>query len=238
MQFVTEKKILEALLEAIDSAGSGDRVDLAMFYLSHRRVVEALVDADGRGASVRLVLDPNKDAFGREKGGIPNRQVAHELVARSDGGIQVRWYDTHGEQFHTKLVMVTRGDSVVVLGGPPTSPAGISATSTWRRTSGLSLPGEAPLARSVGDYFETVFANQGGVHSSLRGIPGRLPPETDPLPGGGVHGVLLVLRPERSGNHFWPLASPSPAGRFPGWLASRGPRTWGETPSASPTQGF
>jgi len=165
VQFVTEKKILEALLEAVGSAGPGDRVDLAMFYLSHRRVVEALVDADGRGASVRMVLDPNKDAFGREKGGIPNRQVAHELLARSDGRIQVRWYDTRGEQFHTKLVMVTRADSMVVLGG--------SANLTRRNIGDFNLeadlrfalPRESPLARSVEDYFKRVFGNQSGNHT-------------------------------------------------------------------------
>jgi hypothetical protein len=50
-------------------------------------------------------------------GWIPNRQVARELVTSSDGRIQVRWYDTHGEQFHTKLVMVKTADSVVVMGG-------------------------------------------------------------------------------------------------------------------------
>ncbi len=165
VQFVTEKKILEALLETVGSAGPGDRVDLAMFYLSHRRVVEALVDADGRGASVRMVLDPNKDAFGREKGGIPNRQVAHELLARSDGRIRVRWYDTHGEQFHTKLVMVTRADSMVVLGG--------SANLTRRNIGDFNLeadlrfalPRESPLALSVGDYFEGVFGNAGGEYT-------------------------------------------------------------------------
>lgn len=165
VQLLTEKKILESLLGDVGAAGAGDRVDLAMFYLSHRRVVDALVDADGRGASVRVVLDPNKDAFGRRKRGIPNRQIAHELVSRSNGRIQVRWYDTRGEQFHTKLVMVTRGDSMVALGG--------SANLTRRNVGDFnleadlrfSLPSDSPLALSVADYFERVFGNQGGDHT-------------------------------------------------------------------------
>jgi phosphatidylserine/phosphatidylglycerophosphate/cardiolipin synthase-like enzyme len=165
VQFVTEKEILEALLEALASAGSGDRVDLAMFYLSHRQVVEALVDADRRGASVRLVLDPNKDAFGREKGGIPNRQVAYELVSRSDGRIQLRWYDTHGEQFHTKLVMVTRADSVAILGGSANLTRRNIGDFNLEANLSFSLPRGDPLARSVGDYFERVFGNQGGEHT-------------------------------------------------------------------------
>jgi hypothetical protein len=162
VQLVTEGKILESLLSDLGAAGQGDRVDLAMFYLAERQVVEALLEADGRGASVRLVLDPNKDAFGREKGGIPNRQVARELVSRSGGGVAVRWYDTHGEQFHTKLVTVSRGDSVIVMGG--------SANLTRRNIDDynleadlrLALPEGAPLARAVGGYFDRIFNNQGG----------------------------------------------------------------------------
>lgn len=162
VQLVTEGKILAALLRELDGVGEGDRVDLAMFYLSERTVVEALVGAEGRGAEVRLVLDPNKDAFGREKGGIPNRQAARELVTRSDGRISVRWYETHGEQFHTKLVRVARGDSVVVMGG--------SANLTRRNVGDynleadlrFTLPRSAPLALATGEYFDRIFGNEDG----------------------------------------------------------------------------
>ncbi len=51
---------------------------------------------------VRVLLDPNKDAFGRQKNGIPNRQVASELHA---AGIPIRWCDTHGEQNHSKMIV-------------------------------------------------------------------------------------------------------------------------------------
>ncbi len=161
-QLVTEGKILEAFLRDIGAAGLGDSVELAMFYLAERQVVEALLDAEERGASVRLILDPNKDAFGREKGGIPNRQVARELITRSDGRIAVRWYDTHGEQFHTKLIMVTRKDSVVIMGG--------SANLTRRNIDDYNLEADlrfvlplgAPVAIATADYFDRVFANEGG----------------------------------------------------------------------------
>jgi len=165
VQLVTEGKILAALLDDVGAAGPGDRIDLAMFYLSHRRVVEALVDAHGRGASVRLVLDPNKDAFGREKGGIPNRQVARELVTRSGGGIQVRWYDTQGEQFHTKLAMVTRGDSVRVLGGSANFTRRNIGDFNLEANLRFSLPKEARLAQDVRGYFERIPTNQNGDYT-------------------------------------------------------------------------
>lgn len=165
VRLLTEGKIREAVLRDLALAGPGDRAELAMFYLSDRKVVRALLDAGRRGVAVRLVLDPNKDAFGKEKRGIPNRQVAWELVSRSEGAIQVRWYDTRGEQFHTKLVSVTRSDSAIVIGG--------SANLTRRNVGDYNLetdlriavPKEHPLARKVGAYFEGIFINRDGDYT-------------------------------------------------------------------------
>src|SRR4051812_14697712 len=106
VQVLTEGEIRAAVVRNVAAAGVGDSIDVAMFYLSERDVIQALLGAARRGAAVRVILDPNKDAFGREKNGIPNRSVAAELSAASDGAIKVRWFRTHGEQFHTKLVVV------------------------------------------------------------------------------------------------------------------------------------
>jgi len=166
VQLLTEGKILQALLVDLDATGPGDRIDLAMFYLSHRRVVGSLLDAAERGAEVRVILDPNKDAFGHEKGGIPNRQTAGELVRKSGGRISVRWYDTHGEQFHTKMVRVSRGDTVVLMGG--------SANFTRRNLSDYNmetdlrfvLSPDSPLALETASYYRRLFENRGGVFTA------------------------------------------------------------------------
>ena len=102
VRILTEGAIGDAALALIEGAGPGSRVDLAMFYLAHRGIIEALVRAKGRGAAVRVLLDANKDAFGREKDGVPNRPVAAELQR---AGIPVRFANTHGEQFHSKVLM-------------------------------------------------------------------------------------------------------------------------------------
>ncbi len=87
------------MLDAIDGTRNGDAVRIAMFYLSDRKIVESLLRAAGeRNVIVQLILDPNRDAFGRSKDGVPNRPVANELVTKSGGNVQVRWYRTHGEQ--------------------------------------------------------------------------------------------------------------------------------------------
>ena len=132
-----------------------------MFYLADRDIVDALIDASRRGVEIRLLLDPNKDAFGYSKSGIPNRPAASELVSRSDGAIKVRWYRTHGEQFHTKLVAVRSADRLWLTAG--------SANLTRRNIGDYNL--EANLAidaerssRLAADYerwFETLWNNRG-----------------------------------------------------------------------------
>ena len=160
---LTEGAIRDALVETLDSTKSGDAVDIAQFYFSERRVIEALIAAARRGVGVRVVLDPNKDAFGFEKSGLPNREVASELIASSDGAIRLRWYRTHGEQFHAKLAAVRRGDRLWLLLG--------SANFTRRNLGDLNLeadvaidaPANSELAASVADWFETIWSNRPGA---------------------------------------------------------------------------
>jgi hypothetical protein len=160
---LTEGAIRDALLKALDSTQRGDAVDIAQFYFSERRVIEALIAAARRGVGVRVVLDPNKDAFGFEKSGLPNREVASELIASSDGAIKLRWYRTHGEQFHAKLAAVRRGDRLWLLLG--------SANFTRRNLGDLNLeadvaidaPANSELAASVADWFETIWSNRPGA---------------------------------------------------------------------------
>jgi phosphatidylserine/phosphatidylglycerophosphate/cardiolipin synthase-like enzyme len=157
---ITEGAIRDAILWRLESAARGDRVDIAMFHLANRDIVEALLDASGRGISVRLILDPNKDAFGREKSGVPNRQTAGELVSRSEGAIKVRWYRTHGEQFHTKLLVIRGTDRLWLTAG--------SADLTRRDIGDYNLEAnveieaslQTGLASQVVEYFETLWANR------------------------------------------------------------------------------
>lgn len=158
---LTEGAIADAVLERLDQAAAGSRIDVAMFYLSDRRIINALLAAAARGAVVRVLLDPNKDAFGREKSGIPNRPVAAELAARSDGAIRLRWYRTHGEQFHVKLLAVRDPDRVWFTTG--------SANLTRRNIGDFNLEANlavetaptAAVAQALERWFETLWHNRG-----------------------------------------------------------------------------
>lgn len=166
VRLLTEGRIRDRIREAVQTAGSGDRIDIAVFYLSHRGLIDDLVAAAGRGAQVRLLLDANKDAFGREKNGIPNRQTAAELVRRGDGNITARWVLTHGEQFHSKLIQVSGPKVSTVIGG--------SCNFTRRNFDNLNLeadlmitgPSDAPLFQAIDDWYGTLWDNRSGTYSA------------------------------------------------------------------------
>lgn len=162
---LTEAAIRDAVVEALEAAGPGSRVDLAMFYLSHRGVIRALLGAQDRGARLRLLLDPNEHAFGRRKNGIPNRPVAAELHRSS---IAVRWCHTTGEQCHSKQLLVRRPDGAAVL-------ITGSANFTRRNLDGfnpetsleLRGPADAAALAAAAAWFERRWTNRDGRSFSL-----------------------------------------------------------------------
>jgi phosphatidylserine/phosphatidylglycerophosphate/cardiolipin synthase-like enzyme len=164
VQVLTEQAILDATLNLITTAKKHDQIDLAMFYLSERQIIQALIAAQERGVQLRVLLDPNKDAFGRQKNGIPNRQVASEL---HEAGIPVRWCNTQGEQCHSKMI-VKRGanSSEMVLG---------SANFTARNIKNYNLetdlrvlgPTQAPVFQDANQYFNTAWSNLEGKQMSV-----------------------------------------------------------------------
>lgn len=162
--YVTEQAIREALLATIKDTVAGDEICLAMFYLSERNVVDALRDAALRGVNVRLILDPNKDAFGIEKDGVPNRPVANELVNAGGGNIAVRWFRTQGEQFHTKLILIKQSTQLT---------ANLGSANLTRRNIGnynleanvhVAMAIDSKLAKQLTAYFDLLWNNDETKH--------------------------------------------------------------------------
>lgn len=162
----SEGAIQDELVIQLNQAAAGTRIDAAVFYFSDRRIVEAFKEAIGRGAQVRLLLDANRDAFGREKNGIPNRTVAAELMELApEGQVDVRWAATHGEQYHAKVLRVV-GDrqDILFLG---------SANWTRRNLGNLNLEANllfqdaTELGRQFDDYYESLWTNAEGYEETL-----------------------------------------------------------------------
>lgn len=160
VQVLTEGAIGTALLQQIESAAPGDSVDIAMYCIADRALVMALLDAARRGVKVRLILDPDKDGFGKPKSGLPNRPVASELVSASDGDINVRWYRTHGEQFHTKLVMVYGKQRMWLLVGSADLTRHALDDYNLEASVAIEVPRSAPLATQMTQYFTTLWTNR------------------------------------------------------------------------------
>jgi phospholipase D-like protein len=165
LQLVTEGRIRDAMLASIAGAKAGESVDLAVFYFSHRGLLKEVTAAQRRGVRLRVLLDPNEDAFGRKKNGIPNRQAALEL---HPAGVPVRWCDTHGEQCHAKFMLrrSVSGQAELILG---------SANYTRRNLDDYNLESSVRL-RAASDtavmqravsYFDQSWGNTGGRRISL-----------------------------------------------------------------------
>ena len=164
VQLLTEEAIYQATLTLIKTAKPQQQIDLAMFYLSERQIVKALIAAHQRGVKLRVLLDPNKDAFGRQKNGIPNRQVASELNA---AGITVRWCNTQGEQCHSKMIIKhDAAQAELILG---------SANFTARNLKNYNLESDlrvlgaakAPVFNDANQYFDTAWSNLDGKNMSV-----------------------------------------------------------------------
>ncbi len=165
LQLLTEGKIGEVLDSDIDSTRAGDRIDIGMFYLGDKKVIKSLVNASKRGVDIRIILDQNKEAFGMKKTGIPNKITAKQIIRRSDGKIKIKWYNSSGEQYHTKLVVINKQDKVIINGG--------SANLTKRNLRDYTLDTNirivttpnSPLAKEIEDYYEMLWYNKENVYT-------------------------------------------------------------------------
>ncbi len=165
VQYLTERQILEALVKHIESTEQGDSIQMAMFYLSETSVVKSLEEASNRGVEVQLVLDPNENAFGNEKTGLPNRPAVHGMVASAGDSLEVRWYNPVVGQFHTKTIMIQSGEETIILGG--------SANMTERTLMDYNLeadilikaPTDSELVGELDTYFERLWNNEDALYT-------------------------------------------------------------------------
>lgn len=161
-KIVTEGKIKETMLAMLGDADANSEINIGVFYLADRDVVKAIKKAAKAGATVQVIVDPNKDAFGLEKNGIPNRQVAAEL---EKSGATVRFYDTQGEQYHSKFLYVKSGDQAALLGGSANFTRRNIADYNLETNLYMTMPATSELATTVEAYFERLWQNENGQYT-------------------------------------------------------------------------
>ncbi len=170
-RYCSEGALGETIDELLRKASRGDTVEMLMFYLADPRVVRGLRRAAERGATLRILLDPNNDAFGRRKRGIPNRPIATRLhdwaAARNDVDLTIRWAHTRGEQMHAKalrVVLESAGTEHYLLGSANFTTRNLRGTNL---ESGVLIENGTPLANQWEETFDTIWENRGDTNHSL-----------------------------------------------------------------------
>ncbi|MGD6775043.1 phospholipase D family protein [Sutcliffiella horikoshii] len=165
VQLLTERKILDHVLEEIKKSKDKEEIWVGMFYLAERKIIEELIAAANRGVTVNLILDPNEHAFGQQKIGLPNRPVAAEMVEEGQGNIELRWYNTQGEQYHPKMIYFNRAEESTIIGG--------SANFTRRNLYDLNLETDIKITANnneqvmndMDDYFLRLWSNEDEMYT-------------------------------------------------------------------------
>ena len=163
VQLLTEYAIKRDLLALLEGAAQDDGLSIGMFYLTDQQVMAALLRAARRGVDIRIILDPSNDAFGCKKYGIPNQPAARELVVKSNEKIRIRWYATHGEQYHAKFTLLEKQNGIAhLLVG--------SANLTRRHLDNYNLEmnahvtarADTTVIQEARRYFERLWTNEQG----------------------------------------------------------------------------
>jgi HKD family nuclease len=162
-QILTEKKVQTSVVNALKKTKKGDEVWIGMFYLADRDIIEALEGAADRKVDVRIVLDPNQNAFGQEKIGLPNLPIASELHNLDNDHITIRWYNTNKEQYHSKFILLKGENESTVIGG--------SSNYTSRNLDDYNLeenikivaPSDSQTIKGIDQYFQRIWNNEDGT---------------------------------------------------------------------------
>ena len=165
LRVITEGKIYDEISKNIRESKEGDEINLGIFYISEFRILRELGEAAKRGVDVKIIADLNKDAFGLEKNGSPNRPGLSELK-EDYPEINIRWYQTSGEQFHTKFIYFDFKDKdpLAILG---------SANYTRRNLDNFNLETnlavemkkDSQMAGEMKNYYARIWNNEDGDYT-------------------------------------------------------------------------
>lgn len=159
-QILTEQKVKDDFILAVEQAEEGDEIWIGMFYLADRDIIEALENAADRKVKTRIILDPNENAFGSEKVGLPNIPVARELVERSDHTIEIRWYNTNEEQYHSKIAYLKGKEKSYVTAGSTNFTSRNLDNYNLENNISITAPSGSALMEEIEAYFKRLWYNE------------------------------------------------------------------------------
>jgi len=164
IQYLTEDAIGKHLDEDIDSLKAGDELLMGMYFLADKGVIDRLIKAANRGVKIRIIFDRSRDAFGMSTNGLPNKPVSKKLKKKTKGKIEIKWYFTNNEQYHTKITLMKKTDGNVIIN------AG-SANLIKKNIRGYIMDANfrilttqnSKISKDIYEYFDRLWENKDGL---------------------------------------------------------------------------
>ena len=164
IQYLTEGAIGKHLDEDIDSLKAGDELLMGMYFLADKGVIDRLIKAANRGVKIRIIFDRSRDAFGMSTKGLPNKPVSKKLKKKTKGKIEIKWYFTNNEQYHTKITLMKKTDGNVIIN------AG-SANLIKKNIRGYIMDANfrilttqnSKISKDIYEYFDRLWENKDGL---------------------------------------------------------------------------
>ena len=164
IQYLTEGAIGKHLDEDIDSLKVGDELLMGMYFLADKGVIDRLIRAANRGVKIRIIFDRSRDAFGMSTNGLPNKPVSKKLKKKTKGKIEIKWYFTNNEQYHTKITLMKKTDGNVIIN------AG-SANLIKKNIRGYIMDANfrilttqnSKISKDIYEYFDRLWENKDGL---------------------------------------------------------------------------
>ena len=164
IQYLTEGAIGKHLDEDIDSLKVGDELLMGMYFLADKGVIDRLIKAANRGVKIRIIFDRSRDAFGMSTNGLPNKPVSKKLKKKTKGKIEIKWYFTNNEQYHTKITLMKKTDGNVIIN------AG-SANLIKKNIRGYIMDAnfrilttqDSKISKDIYEYFDRLWENKDGL---------------------------------------------------------------------------
>ena len=164
IQYLTEGAIGKHLDEDIDSLKAGDELLMGMYFLADKGVIDRLIKAANRGVKIRIIFDRSRDAFGMSTNGLPNKPVSKKLKKKTKGKIEIKWYFTNNEQYHTKITLMKKTDGSVIINAGSANLIkknirGYIMDSNFR----ILTTQDSKISKDVYAYFDRLWENKDGL---------------------------------------------------------------------------
>ena len=137
---------------------------MGMYFLADKGVIDRLIKAANRGVKIRIIFDRSRDAFGMSTNGLPNKPVSKKLKKKTKGKIEIKWYFTNNEQYHTKITLMKKTDGNVIIN------AG-SANLIKKNIRGYIMDAnfrilttqDSKISKDIYEYFDRLWENKDGL---------------------------------------------------------------------------